>query len=260
MNNINVFNYNGSKVTFNLGDGSVMANATEMAKPFGKQPIDWLKTNQSKDYIGTFSKLKFISLADLVQVTKGGDNPGTWMHEDIAIEFARWLSPAFAIWCNDKIKELLSKGKVYLTNISKKDIARLLLESEEEKEALLLENKKKSELINYMKPKAEFTDRVKDLGHLVDIGQASKLLKLSFGRNTLYKKLREKGIFFRNRNEPKQEYISRGYFELRISEITRDNHPPIIASKVLVTQKGLYWLSKLFEADTNTSIPKLMIS
>lgn len=32
------------------------------------------------------------------------------MHEDVALEFARWLSPMFAIWCNDRIKELLTKG------------------------------------------------------------------------------------------------------------------------------------------------------
>lgn len=93
-----------------------MVNATEMAKPFRKQPIDWLKTNQSKDYIETFSKLKFISLTDLVQVTKGGNNPGTWMHEDVALEFARWLSPSFAIWCNDRIKELLRTGVTTISN------------------------------------------------------------------------------------------------------------------------------------------------
>lgn len=81
MNNPVVYDYKGSQISFSLGE-NVMANATEMAKPFGKQPIDWLKTNQSKDYIETFSKLKFISLADLVQVTKGGNNPGTWMHEE----------------------------------------------------------------------------------------------------------------------------------------------------------------------------------
>lgn len=32
------------------------------------------------------------------------------MHEDAALEFARWLSPKFAIWCNDRIKELLLTG------------------------------------------------------------------------------------------------------------------------------------------------------
>lgn len=30
------------------------------------------------------------------------------MHEDVALEFARWLSPKFAIWCSDRIKELLT--------------------------------------------------------------------------------------------------------------------------------------------------------
>lgn len=36
------------------------------------------------------------------------------MHEDVALEFARWLSPAFAIWCNDRIKELLKNGSTEL--------------------------------------------------------------------------------------------------------------------------------------------------
>ena len=38
------------------------------------------------------------------------------MHEDVALEFARWLSPAFAIWCNDRIKELLRTGVATVSN------------------------------------------------------------------------------------------------------------------------------------------------
>lgn len=39
---------------------------------------------------------------DLVIVKEGSPQTGggTWMHEDVALEFARWLSLAFAIWCN----------------------------------------------------------------------------------------------------------------------------------------------------------------
>ena len=29
-----VFNYNGNNITFQIGNGDVMVNATEMAKPF----------------------------------------------------------------------------------------------------------------------------------------------------------------------------------------------------------------------------------
>jgi len=32
---------------------------------------------------------------------------GTWFREDVAIEYARWLSEEFKIWCNDKMKVLM---------------------------------------------------------------------------------------------------------------------------------------------------------
>ena len=115
-----IFQYNGSPITFQIGS-TLMVNATQMAKSFGKQPIDWLKTEQSKEFISVFAELKNFSSADLVRVTKGGNDKklqGTWMHEDVALEFARWLSPAFAIWCNDRIKELLLNGSTALNNIS----------------------------------------------------------------------------------------------------------------------------------------------
>ena len=113
MNNENqIFQYNGSPISFQKGD-SVMVNATEMAKPFGKRPVDWLQNQQAKEFITALAEVRKSTSADLVKVTKGGYNKkgqGTWMHEDVALEFARWLSPMFAIWCNDRIKELLTKG------------------------------------------------------------------------------------------------------------------------------------------------------
>lgn len=38
-----VFNYNGTDITFASDENGLMVNATEMAKPFGKQPSDWTK-------------------------------------------------------------------------------------------------------------------------------------------------------------------------------------------------------------------------
>ncbi len=90
-----------------------------------------------------------------------------------------------------------------------------------------------------LRPKAELMDRVMDTDEKIDIGQTAKILSLPFGRNTLFKKLREMGIFFKNRNEPKHQYIKRGYFELREQYIERNNHDGFIVVKVLVTQKGL---------------------
>lgn len=81
-----------------------------MAKQFSKKPNDWLKTQSALDYIAAYSESKKINSSDLVKVKNGGYNPGTWMNEDVALEFARWLNPAFAIWYNDRIKELMKYG------------------------------------------------------------------------------------------------------------------------------------------------------
>jgi hypothetical protein len=70
-------------------------NATEMAKSFGKQPIEWLRTKASKEYLDVLTKLRKCSLTDLQLITKGGDKPGTWFIREVAIEFARWLDPGF---------------------------------------------------------------------------------------------------------------------------------------------------------------------
>lgn len=96
-------------------------------------------------------------------------------------------------------------------------------------------------------PKAQLMDKVLDSGQKIDVGQAAKILELPFGRNTLFQKLRERGVFFMNRNEPKQEYINRGYFELKEKFVERNNHDGFTVIKVLVTQRGLDFIAKLFE-------------
>ncbi len=81
-----VFAYEGANVTFARKGGVVMVNATEMAKKFGKKSTDWTKTESSKRFMKALSEVKNINSSDLVQVTYG-NNGGTWMHEDVAIEF-----------------------------------------------------------------------------------------------------------------------------------------------------------------------------
>lgn len=106
----------GSNIAFQIGNGDVMVNATEMAKPFGKRPIDWLRLPSSEVFIARLSEVRRSHITQLVRTSKGNfadsTEQGTWMHEDVALEFARWLSPAFAIWCNDRIKELMTTGSV----------------------------------------------------------------------------------------------------------------------------------------------------
>lgn len=108
---LQTFDYNDHPVTFGIGGRHVTVNASEMAKPFRKQPSDWMRLKQTEEFISSLSAVRGIPRTELVRVIRGGNGmQGTFFHEDVALEFARWLSPLFAIWCNDRIKELLRYG------------------------------------------------------------------------------------------------------------------------------------------------------
>lgn len=114
-----VFNYNGVNVTFKTEDGMVYINATEMAKAFDKRPIDYLRLQSTNELISSVVRFTHIGDNQLVIRIKGGSEGGgsTWMHEDIALDFAQWLSIDFKVWCNIHIKELLITGKTELAKI-----------------------------------------------------------------------------------------------------------------------------------------------
>jgi len=107
--------------------------------------------------------------------------------------------------------------------------------------------------IEVMQPKADLMDKVMDMDDMVDIGQAAKILKLPLGRNKLFVKLREKEIFFKNRNEPMQEYVERGLFVVKQKLITRTSGD-FLVTKTLVTQKGLDFIDKLFNIKNQLSL------
>lgn len=255
LNENQIFQYNGSPITFLKGD-SVMVNATEMAKPFGKRCNDFLSTKQTNELISSLSAKTGIPATGLVTVNQGGNNQGTWLHEDLALIFAQWLSPDFYLWCNDRIKELLQYGMTATQPtleqmINNPDLVISLatqLKNEREEKARLEQEKKQLEEKNAkLKPKADFAEAAFKAEGKVDIGQAAKILNLGFGRNTLFKKLREADVFFKDRNEPKQKYIDAGYFEMTLlPPIHRDSHPDILYQKVLCKPKGLAYIYYLF--------------
>src|SRR3989339_738843 len=81
-------------------DGNVSVNLTQMAKPFGrsKQPVQWLRSDESKTYLEMLSVLRKCSTADLMQIKQGGKKQGTWCSDyRIAVRFAQWLDPMFAL-------------------------------------------------------------------------------------------------------------------------------------------------------------------
>ena len=76
---------------------TIMFNATQIGKAFGKLPKDYLKTEQTKRYFEALKSQKEYSTLELVRVVRGGRNSGTWFHQKVAVDYLRWLSPEWAV-------------------------------------------------------------------------------------------------------------------------------------------------------------------
>ncbi len=123
---VEVMEFHGSQIAFEEINGKMMINATQMAKPFGKMPKDWLRTQQAKELVKVVSVAHICLTNDLQVVRQGGVNQGTFFQEDVALFFAQWLSPEFYLACNRKLKELLTKQALILP--TKKGVTPLLQE------------------------------------------------------------------------------------------------------------------------------------
>lgn len=207
---ITVFQYNGANISFSNGKDTTI-NATEMALAFNKSVADWTRQKSTKEFVNTLSAVKGIPSSALIQTVRGGnahDKQGTWMHEDVAIEFARWLSPAFAIWCNDRIKELLSHGMTAMPKtldemIDNPDfIIGMAQRLKEERAAKELAQKERAEALRQLSqtsdqlanatPKADYYDAVIEARELYTTLQLAGELNMCY--RTLRCKLAKLGV------------------------------------------------------------------
>ena len=246
-----IFQYNGSPITFQKGD-SVMVNATQMAKSFGKRATHWLSNQQSKDFINALSGVRNLTPSDLVKVTNG-DGGCTWMHEDVALEFARWLSPSFAIWCNDRIKELLTTG---VSTISNDDetilhaIQVLQRRVAENQQAIEYANKQielQSEQLTAQAPKVKYVDEVLLSSQTYTSTQMAKELNMRTA-NQLHKELQAKGIMF---YQSGTWLLTARYSEYKLTKLkthtyTKQDGTQGTNSQTVWTEKGRLFLNKTF--------------
>jgi hypothetical protein len=100
-------------------------NATTIAKSFNKLAADYLRLDSTKEYIEALQEHLFpvnnsnmgnpiLENNQLVIVKNGApeNGGGTWLHPKLAVNFARWLSAKFAVWCDlqiEKLKDAVNK-------------------------------------------------------------------------------------------------------------------------------------------------------
>ena len=92
-------------------------NATQLCKAAEKLFANYRRNDSTEEFLQELSSVMRIRITELVQVTQGGlpNAQGTWVHPDVAINLAQWLSPRFAVQVSKWVRELLTKGQVSIT-------------------------------------------------------------------------------------------------------------------------------------------------
>lgn len=265
MDTTKIFAYNGTDITFQLENGGVMVNVTEMAKTFGSRPKDWLRTEQSDRLIKAIAEAHKCTSADLVKVIKGGDDEqGTWMHEDVALMFSQWLSPELYIWCNDRIKELLKHGAtaIYPEDLLNPDFIINLateLKRERAEKALLSERViLQSRELKLSAPKVSYHDEVLQSETLIQTNVIAKELGMSaVGLNRM---LHDQKVIYKSGDTwvLYRQYQNNGYTGTKTTTYT-DNHG---AQKTSVhtywTEKGRLFIHSLMNPKLNGVTNKII--
>lgn len=89
-------------------------DATQLCKAGGKKFEDWLSLDSTKEFIREIESIKGIPSSLLVETNKGDTSRfrrGSWIHFDLSIQLAQWLSPTIAVqvtsWLRTLFKETL---------------------------------------------------------------------------------------------------------------------------------------------------------
>jgi len=184
------------------------------------------------------------------------------MHEDVALEFARWLSPAFAIWCNDRIKELLTTGVATLADddatiaqamailqkrLDKANADKAHLEADNQQKQATIEAQT-SEL-KKQAPKVEYYDQTLQSVNTLTATQVAK--ERGMDAEKLNKRLKEAGIIYRQSGQwiVKQPYASWGLHKTRTQTFTRSDGSLGTNTYLVWTQRGKMFILALADND-----------
>lgn len=160
-----------------------------------------------------------------------------------ARQFKRWVT-------SEVLPSIRRTGSYVAKKMSRKELAQMIIQQEEEMEVLRLENKRKDDRLEEQKPKVVFADAVVGSKTSCLIGELAKLLTQNgyeIGQNRLFAWLRSNhylgtvGEFY---NIPCQKYLEMGLFELK-KNVHSQNGQMVTTITPKVTGKGQqYFINK----------------
>lgn len=203
---------------------------------------DDLTDQEVIDSLGRPQQKKFTNESGLYSLIFGAAKQGNNQEiKERAKTFKRWVT-------NEVLPTIRRTGSY---NIVVRDsymiddpVARATRWIEEKKELIAAQEeiKEKDEVILLNAPKVALYDTAMSAHNNQTMERVSKTL--GYGRNKLFQFLRDQKVL-RSNNLPYQEYLNRGYFDVRQYSITHTTSGIENKTQTLVTPKGLAFIHKL---------------
>ena len=191
------------------------------------------------DRLGREQQAIFVNEQNLYKVIMRSDKPQ-------AEPFQDWV-------CGEVLPSIRKTGSYAVKNMSRKELALMIIQQEEEMEVLRLENKKKEETLKEQKPKVVFADAIVGSKSSCLIGELAKIITQNgyeIGQNRLFAWMRMNhylGTVGEYYNIPCQKYLEMGLFELK-KNVHSENGQLKTTITPKVTGKGQqYFVNKFLQ-------------
>ncbi|MBJ7555383.1 phage antirepressor KilAC domain-containing protein [Marinomonas spartinae] len=166
----------------------------------------------------------------------------TYMRNNETVkEFKKRLVKAFF-----EMRDQLQSSEQGDKQLSKMDILKLAMESEEQRLKLEQVNQQLSAKVEQDAPKVQFAERVYISPDAISVGEAAKII--GTGQRRLFDFLRNIGWISR-RNEPYQQKIEQGLLNVKLSNFQHPEHGLKQSVTTVVTGKGLTKLKQLWDSE-----------
>ena len=211
-----------SKVKARLNERGVSSIPTPTHNQFGAEVIQ---------------EMIYVNEQNLYKVIMRSDKPQ-------AEPFQDWV-------CGEVLPSIRKTGSYSIRNLSRKELALMVIQAEEENERLALENKQQAEVIAEQKPKVVFADAIVGSQSSCLIGELAKIITQNgykIGQNRLFEWLRKNhflGTTGEYYNIPNQKYVEQGLFEIKKNSHS-ENGVMKTTSTPKVTGKGQQYFVNLF--------------
>ena len=200
------------------------------------QLIDLHALNPNAEIIGN-SMATFVNEAGFYDVLLFSSSPKVK-------PFRKWVT-------KEVLPSIRKSGSYSVQSLSRKELAQMVIEAEEEKERLQIEVKKRDEQIAEDAPRVLFSKAVETAKRSCLIAELAKILQqngVSIGQNRLFRWMRENGYLCSKGqyyNQPTQKAMQLGLFEIKKTTINKPDGSVLVSTTTKCSGKGqVYFVNK----------------